>query len=48
MRLRHTKLGECSALWGERERVVWSNGVAQAIKYPFQRPSSQSVQCLHR
>ena len=41
------KLGECGALWGERERVVWSIGVAQVIKYPFQSPSSQSAQCLH-
>ena len=24
------KLGECGALWGERERVVWSTCVAQA------------------
>ena len=28
---------------GERERVVWSICVAQAVKYPFQSPSSQST-----
>ena len=30
-------LGECGALWGEREQVVWSICVARAVKYPFQR-----------
>ena len=33
-------LGECGALGGECERVVWSTCVAQA---PFQNPSSQSA-----
>ena len=37
------ELGECGALSGEREQVVWSICVAQAIKYPFQSPSSQSA-----
>ena len=25
------QLGECNALWGERERVVWSIGVMHEI-----------------
>ena len=29
-------LGECSALWAERERVVWSIYVVQAAPYSFQ------------
>ena len=37
------ELGECGALSGEREQVVWSICVAQAIKCPFQSPSSQSA-----
>ena len=44
-------LGECGALWGEHERVVWSICVAQAVKYSFQTSSSQSshnCDCLHR
>ena len=28
-------LGECSALWGEREGVIWSICVAWAVKYLF-------------
>ena len=28
-------LGECGALWGERERVVWSIYVVQAVTYSF-------------
>ena len=31
---KHDITRQCSALWGERERVVWSIFVAQAVKYP--------------
>ena len=32
------ELGECGALWGKRERVVWSICVVEAAKYSFQIP----------
>ena len=42
-------LGKCGALWGEREQVLWGICFAQAVKYIFQSPSSQSAHiCLHR
>ena len=41
--------GECGALWGERERVVWSISVVQAAKCSFQiKLFSRSGECLHR
>ena len=45
LHLARTLLGECGALWGEREQVVWSICVAQANPL---LPNAHIRECLYR